>query len=108
MYIFFFILSNHHELFGLASKTVEVEVDWSYIEQGFFCHRKVSLVLENPRMTQKRKTEKELEQQAGIMGKTSREVKEIVGKRVLWRWLRGVAGINLTCCKNFPTCLFNL
>jgi len=74
MYIFFFILSNHLELFGLASKTVEVEVDWSYIEQGFFCHRKASLELENPRMTQKRKTEKELEEQAGTMGKTSREV----------------------------------
>jgi hypothetical protein len=74
MYIFFFILSNHLEHFGLASKTVEVEVDWSYIEQGFFCYRKASLELESPTMTQKRKTEKELEKQAGTMGKTSREV----------------------------------
>ena len=94
------------ELFGLASKTAEVEVDRSYIEQGFFCHRKASLELKNPRMTQKRKTEKEPEEQTGTMGKASREVKAIDEKRVLWRWLRGVAGINLTCCKNFPTCLF--
>jgi len=108
MYIFFFILSNHVELFGLASKTVEVELDWSYIEQGFFCHRKASLELETPRMTQKRKTEKELEELAGTMGKTSRKVKAVAGKRVLWRWLSGVAGINLTCCENIPTCLFIL
>jgi hypothetical protein len=46
-----------------------VKVDWSYIEQGFFYHRKASLELENPRMTQKRKTEKELEEQAGTIGK---------------------------------------
>jgi len=49
MYIFFFILSNHLELFGLASKTAEVEVDWSYIEQGFFCHRKASLRVGKPK-----------------------------------------------------------
>jgi len=82
-HIFFFILSNHLELFGIGSKTVEVEVDWSYIEQGFFCLRKASLELENRRMTQKWKTEKELEEQAGTMGKTSREVKAIAGKRSL-------------------------
>jgi hypothetical protein len=85
-----------------------VEVDWSYIEQRFFCHRKASLELEIPRMPQKRKTEKEMEEQAGTIGKTSREVKAVAGKRVLWRWLNGVTGINLTCCKNFPTCLFIL
>lgn len=37
------------------------------------------------------------------MGKTSREVKATAGKGVRWRWLTGVAGINLTCFKNFPT-----
>ena len=62
-----------------------MEVDWSYIEQGFFCHRKASLELENPRRTQKKKTEKELEEQAGTMGKASREVKAIAAIRVLWR-----------------------
>jgi hypothetical protein len=45
---------------GSANQTADMEVDWTYTEEGFLCHREKSFELEPPRTTQERKTEKEM------------------------------------------------
>jgi hypothetical protein len=79
-------LSHMKKSGGGANQTAATEVDQTYIDEGFLCHREHNLSW-NPQGQHTRRRARSwmgtVEEDAEIMGKTWREVKAIAGNSVL-------------------------
>jgi hypothetical protein len=64
-----------------------MEVDWTFTEEEFLSHRETSFELEHQgqrRRGRLRRRCRAIQDEAEIVGKTSREVKPIAGNKVWW------------------------
>lgn len=71
---------------GSVNQTVEIEVDWTYTEEGFFCHAEQALSWKHQghqrRGRPRRSWRKVIEEEAEIVGKIWKQVKAIYEKKV--------------------------